>query len=435
MILQQICFALVYLAEGLIAWQYFETFFSRKRKKFFRVITYSFFYAAAFFSFHTTKELLNIILFLLCNCCIVFISYHCSIGSAFFYAIIASGLVMGTEWLTALFLSQIYGTLDGYLKDYSQLVLFAVGSKLLYFLCIRIFLIISHGKSTSDTIPTGASFSLICFSLMSLIVIFTLFLLGTSVDQLSEKMRLWMIISAVGLLLTNIMIHFTYQHIQTIKNKYTSFLLQQQKYMASINYYSTLQNQYNRQRILIHDIRHHMETIKGLASEQNSNGVIEYIKTMEKLPELQKRIRFCSDSVLNAVFLRFDETCKEKSIKFSLDIRYCKLDTINPLDKTSLFGNLLENAVEAADGISDAFIELTLDYRQPQGIVVLSLRNSCQEAPDQNEDGSLRSKKGIGHGIGMESVNQIVKKYNGQMQWHWDESQHTFSVIIILPQL
>ena len=181
-------------------------------------------------------------------------------------------------------------------------------------------------------------------------------------------------------------------------------------------------------------MRHHLETIKGLAAEQNNHGVEEYVKVMEKLPELQKRVQFCKDPVLNAILIRCDEACREKKITFASDIRHCDMDVISPLDKTALFGNLLENAVEAADGSEGAFLELTLDCRQPQGTLVISLRNSCRESPEQHEEGALQSKKGTGHGIGMESMRQIVKKYSGQLLWQWDEPQRVFAVTITLPE-
>ena len=433
MMVQQICFGLVYFAEGLTAWQYFETLFARKRKLAVCVVAYMLCYVVAFLSFQTTEELLNVALFLLCNACILLVCYRCSIGSALFYSIILSGLMMVTEWLTALFLSQVYGTIDGYLNSVSQLILFAVASKLLYFLCVRFYLVVSKGKQEAKKLPLFASVVLTGFSLISLAVIFTLFLLGTTTETVSGLEQLWMIISAVGLLLANIMIYFTYQYIQVINNKYTSLLLQQQKDQANSDYYAALQDQYHRQRVLIHDLRHHLEAIKGLATEQDGHVVVKYVEEMEQLPALQKSTRFCSDPVLNAILMRCDEACREKKITFTADIRYYDLEVMRALDKTALFGNLLENAVEAADGAESAFVELTLDRRQPQEILVVTLRNTCWKAPILDKEGNLWSKKeGEGHGIGMKSVNQIVKKYDGQLIWRWDETQGIFKVTLTL---
>src|SRR5699024_6346968 len=97
------------------------------------------------------------------------------------------------------------------------------------------------------------------------------------------------------------------QYIQVINNKYTSLLLQQQKDQANSDYYAALQDQYDRQRVLIHDLRHHLEAIKGLATEQDGHVVVKYVEEMEQLPALQKRTRFCSDPVLNAILMRCDE--------------------------------------------------------------------------------------------------------------------------------
>ena len=94
----------------------------------------------------------------------------------------------------------------------------------------------------------------------------------------------------------------------------------------------------------------------------------------------------------------------------------------------------MENAVEAADGVENAFVELTLDYRQPPGILVVALQNSCRTAPVLDEEGTLRSRKeGDGHGLGMKSVSLLVKKYGGELLWQWDNAQQSFKVTLTLP--
>ena len=275
---------------------------------------------------------------------------------------------------------------------------------------------------------------LIGFSFLSLAVIFTVILLGSSAEDLSWTEQLWIMVSSVGLLLANILLYFAYQYVQSINQRYTALLLQQQRDRASAQYYTALQDQYDRQRVLIHDMRHHLETIKGLAGEGNNRAVEKYVAEMEQLPELQRRVRFCSDPVLNAILFRCSEACTEKGITFTSDIRYCNLDDMSSIDKTALFGNLLENAVEAANGAENAFVELTLDYRQPPGILVVALQNSCWTAPVLDSEGILQSRKeGDGHGLGMKSVNLLVKKYGGELLWQWDNAQQSFKVTLTLP--
>ena len=68
-----------------------------------------------------------------------------------------------------------------------------------------------------------------------------------------------MICAGMGLLLINILLFTAYQHTQQINEKYRELQLIQQKEKADEEYYTALQEQYENQRILIHDIRHHLE--------------------------------------------------------------------------------------------------------------------------------------------------------------------------------
>ena len=58
----------------------------------------------------------------------------------------------------------------------------------------------------------------------------------------------------MGLLLINILLFTAYQYTQQINEKYRELQLMQQKEKADEEYYTALQEQYENQRILIHDI-------------------------------------------------------------------------------------------------------------------------------------------------------------------------------------
>ena len=66
---------------------------------------------------------------------------------------------------------------------------------------------------------------------------------------------------------------------------------------------------------------------------------------------------------------------------------------INPRDLTSLFCNLLENAVESAENIPDSFIELTVQKKENSPFLIIILINSCQNTPVYNPEGLPISRK------------------------------------------
>lgn len=121
---------------------------------------------------------------------------------------------------------------------------------------------------------------------------------------------------------------------------------------------------------------------------------------------------------------------------FHTDIRSDTVQNIYQHDLTSLFCNLLDNAVESADNIPDSFIELTVEKKENSPFIIIILINSCRSTPVYDQDGlpvSHKANKGR-HGFGIKSIKKVVKQYNGNLQMYYDNDSGTFHTIITLKQ-
>lgn len=127
----------------------------------------------------------------------------------------------------------------------------------------------------------------------------------------------------------------------------------------------------------------------------------------------------------------------QKQITFITDIRSGVWQDIFLHELTSLFCNLLDNAVEAAENIPDSFIELTAQKKEGSSFLVIILVNSCRSAPVYAQDGLPVSHKAGGgrHGFGIKSIKKVVKQYGGNLQMYYDNDTGTFHTIITLKDL
>ena len=399
-----------------------------------RSFAYALGYGGSFIVFNMNLLGSNLFTFTVCNVLLILFCYQIPLSKGVFYGAVMSGLMLGTEIISMLLLWVIYRDFDLYKTHFAGLVLLSSLSKILYFVGTRICLVLAKGKESGMKSPSSAWVLLSLARVASMVVILGLIHIGLSVPGLTWSMEIWMSISALVLLLANLAIFAAYQRMQQIIGKYTELLLLRQKEEADEEYYTTLKEQYESQRILIHDVRHHLCVIKELAENQPRKAIIDYVTEMERLPELQRRIRYAGDPVLNAVVVRYGDLCMQKGIAFSADIRNESLAFMSSLDITALFGNLLENAVEAAENGQDAFVELTLNKREPQGVLALTVVNSCALAPEQDSEGKLLSRKRNKkrHGIGTQSIDRTVKKYGGHLTWFYDDQQRVFHTTVIL---
>ncbi|WP_418557877.1 GHKL domain-containing protein [Hominenteromicrobium sp.] len=66
--------------------------------------------------------------------------------------------------------------------------------------------------------------------------------------------------------------------------------------------------------------------------------------------------------------------------------------------------------------------------------VLITVINSCNSAPDMDEDGNIKTKKEDKehHGVGLKSVKQALRQYQGVLRVYYSEAEHRFHCVIRL---
>lgn len=209
-----------------------------------------------------------------------------------------------------------------------------------------------------------------------------------------------------------------------------------QKEQADVLYYSTLQTQADSQRILIHDIKNHLRTIDALAQAGENGELSTYIHQLDQSISKIPKAKLCTEPILNVLLLRFREDCEREKVTFSCDVRDNCIGFMDEIGITSLFGNLLSNALEAAVHSERRSIELTVKWEATHGAVLISVVNSCDTPPAFDGQGRLvtrKAERGM-HGIGLKSIRRTVSKYNGISTVKYDPDKQEFHHVIWLTQ-
>ena len=216
---------------------------------------------------------------------------------------------------------------------------------------------------------------------------------------------------------------------------YLTLQLSIQKEQADIAYYKALQEQFENQRILVHDIKKHLEIIDALAKQENSSKIESYVAELNASLVPAKHAKLCTDSILNLLLLRFRDECKEANVDFQCDVRDNVSAFMDASSVTTLYGNLLSNALEAAALSAEKQIELSVTRNILQSVIVISVINSCDVAPVPDGHGSFHTHKAdhICHGVGLRSIDRIVKKYHGVSTMYFAPEKKQFHHIIQFP--
>ncbi|MCE2603854.1 ATP-binding protein, partial [Pseudomonas aeruginosa] len=103
------------------------------------------------------------------------------------------------------------------------------------------------------------------------------------------------------------------------------------------------------------------------------------------------------------------------------------------IELTSLIGNLLDNAIEAAHAASDPhpFVTLHCDFRS--GILLIRVKNTkvSTARPIETNMQTTKLNKDY-HGLGLHILSSIVKKYDGTMKMTDQGDTFQTSVSLVL---
>lgn len=428
-----ICYILAYLAEAFIIKQYCSILFESKHSPRIELLTITILYGILFGISYIKNPVWNTIAFFIINFVLMLILYDVKWTTAFFHTMIVT-IVMGlTEVMIVNIVTNLSTTFYNtnlYLKN---AVALGLTSKPFYFLivyCICHLLTKKpnvHEKNFSRHIFI---FSVIPF--ISLCITLT-FMAICYCTELPAALNQMVTVCYSLLLVINLSVYGIYGYSNEKNRQFTDLQLQLQKEHDSVSYYKMLLAHDEAQNILIHDIKKHLQAIAHLSEQGNYAKITSYIEQLYDSSDLQTTTRVCDHEFLNAILCRYMRDCQEQHIDFQADVRSNTLHFVAENDLTSLFCNLLDNAVEAASKYPHADIQLTVTRKEQAQLTVITLVNSCRMNPFQKNGRLVSTKKDRAlHGLGLKSVERIVARYHGNMQLYYEEQEHLFHAVITL---
>lgn len=425
-----ICYAFVLTSEGITAWSYFEQVFERKGSRKVEIWMFILGYSLLFALSQFKNVLINTIAFLFVNLILLFSNFACKKLIGIIQVAFLTVVMGGTEVLAGNLMSCLSHDFKAYQYDISVMIPLSVLSCLLYFFVMQI--IAKLIKPAKDGTDTSTVFLLSILPVVSVLITMTIAYISIT-TRIKPIVGILMAISVIALLMVNILVTVVYNHIQKMYNDRLELELIAQKAEINTENYKILKDHYDHQRVLIHDIRGHMQVMRGLLESKNYDELENYLLDMERDPALQKIARLCDNTVLNVILVHHASICKSLGIDVDFDIRQHSVDFISAHDITAIFDNLLTNAEEAAKNTGEKYIKLSATQQGETGVLITVI-NSCNSAPDMDEDGNIKTKKEDKehHGVGLKSVKQALRQYQGVLRVYYSNEENRFHSVIHL---
>lgn len=429
---------ITYLAEAFIAWQYLDDFFQSKYKVFTKSVGILLGYMGLLLLFYLNALTLNVfwlnlIPFFLMNCILTRVLFWANLKEACFHSLIMTIVMVITELIVEIAGGWFYKDFFIFQKDTLAFVLLSFLCKLFYYLCMIVIMRLFGRKEKNEVQSSKFTLILCIVPLVSIWVMITLFIICGE-GELALELNWLVMVSAILVLGISIAVFWMHDYNQKINQETITLQLQLQNESAKLQYYQMLSKQEENQRIIVHDLKKHLNAISLLNEEGKNENIKKYIDHLLEPTGLGYMVKFCNYPILNVLLNQYMELCNQKNICLDVDIRKDSINFMELEDIVALFGNLLENAVEAAEQMEDAFIELDVIYQELKHTTVVTMVNSCQKQPQKGVNGELISgkKNRLQHGFGMKSINRAANKYKGNVKTYYAKEDQTFHTVVLL---
>ena len=160
----------------------------------------------------------------------------------------------------------------------------------------------------------------------------------------------------------------------------------------------------------------------------------EYYQDMERYQEqiqdirLAEEIIYSANPVVNAILKVKSVKAKEKEIPMQVTTLLPQRVSVDIGDMGVLYGNLLDNAIEAAMAVEQEKRYVHVESKFQEGRLLLSIKNSKPSGTSSYQQTSKKDK--IKHGRGIRSVRKVAEKYGGELMLK-DQGEHFEAVLLL----
>ena len=194
--------------------------------------------------------------------------------------------------------------------------------------------------------------------------------------------------------------------------------------------YEKMDRQIAESRAARHDLRHHLSIVDTYLREEKYDELCVYIDEYKStLPKIGGP-PVSENYAVNAILQYYAELARMENIEIRIQVEIPRKSDYVDSDLCIVFGNCLENAIEACRRMKHGSRYIRVNAKIHGGILGIAVDNSF-DGIVKMRDGKILSKKRVDEeGIGLSSIRAIAEKYSGKANFTYDTCEFWASVLL-----
>lgn len=195
--------------------------------------------------------------------------------------------------------------------------------------------------------------------------------------------------------------------------------------------YRKLYKEQKRLEHTAHDFKNHINLLTQYLEEEKYKEAISYCRKLASPLEVVVQRSWSGNKILDTILNTKLSEAEEKNIRVHMDIDDMSKLPLADYDLCVILSNLFDNSIEACEYVEREKKEIFVSIKSTGVMFVIKFLNSMEKKPiKRNHKYHTIKRDEKSHGIGLESVQVSVEKYQGTLLLEHTEDQFTAVVSI-----
>ncbi len=328
-----------------------------------------------------------------------------------------------TEVFVFIIMTVIFNEDPNVLINSGNMRLIGIAASKIFLIAIVVYAHLKY-RHNPEFVNTGYWRLSAILSCISIMIMYTLFVIIR--ENPGIFIRVLSAVCSFGMLIAVVIILRLYENsfkkdLLITKNEMSTLRLKEE-----IKHYNDIMMTQGQVKKLKHDLENHLLSIEAMIKKGEYEKCLEYIDALRNNTDLGASYIDTGNTVLDALISAKKTEAERLGVKFNMNIRVPKMLPVSDEDECVIFGNALDNAVEAASRApGEKYVNLSLAADRDR--LICRISNSCEAIPD-----APTSKDDFqNHGIGKYNMRDALKKYNSVSRASYENGEYTLSIILM----
>lgn len=195
------------------------------------------------------------------------------------------------------------------------------------------------------------------------------------------------------------------------------------------NNFIAIENVLEKNRQMVHDVKNHFMIIREMGEKNDIESLLRYVDNLQDEYCSVKNKVWTGNRIIDLILNQKKAVAEQKGIRVVINVVLLPDIKLNEVELCSIFGNLLDNSIEACEKIEGSERVIDVSIKAQQELLFINITNSTAERAFRKNGSFITSKQDKKtHGYGLKSVERVVNKYEGIISYQVESNKFKVDV-------